>query len=102
MALDMDHLKLAIEVFRESPADKQDGYLASAHSCLDALNFNLPALSEVDRAAVAFFIAGIFTAIREVKVQELSAIMLDSGVGYTLATALLLDVMGDVNDPRGA
>lgn len=93
MALDIEQLKVTVAAFHNSATDQQALYLECARQSIGPLREALPALSDPDRAAVAYYIAGLAKQLRELRVREISDVVTDTAVGYALGAAQLLGML---------
>lgn len=94
MAFDLDRIRRIAESF-----DKlEDGEVKSftvmtTDRALEALRTALPALSDTDVAAVAWFTAELLAELRGASVADISDAITDSGIAYGVATCKLVGML---------
>lgn len=93
MALDLDRVANTVATFHEAPAKHQAHYRVCAAEARAALAESLPALTEVDQAAISWYIATLFASLRDVPLHAIADVVLDTAVGYSLGTAQLLGMV---------
>lgn len=93
MALDIEQLKVTVAAFHNADGSDQWIYLECARQSIGPLREALPALSDPDRAAVAYYIAGLAKQLRDIKVREISDVVTDTAIGYALGAAQLLGML---------
>ena len=93
MALDLDGIQNAVNHLNAQPEDLRLRSLTAAEIAVEALKEHLPALCDMDLAAVAYYVAGLLTGLREMSLREVSATVDTTAVGYSIGTALLLGML---------
>jgi hypothetical protein len=87
--LDLDALRVSVESCRElSPERRRE-----VESCRDQVLAHLgelAALNDMDKAAAAYFIVRLLKTILVLHMYEVSQVLADTTVGYTLAAAKLV------------
>lgn len=92
MALDIEQLHEALSVFANADAATHARYRVAEAQTTEQLAVALPALADDDRAAVAYYIAGLLSALRQVPLNRASDVVVDTAIGYTLTAAKLLGI----------
>lgn len=93
MALDLEHLKAAVDSFHTNDPDVQEAYAVEIEMAIRQLRAALPALTEDDLAAVAYYIATVLAAFRSVPLQCASDVLTDTAVAHSLGAAQLLGML---------
>lgn len=94
MALDLERMReVAHNYDKHASKELQLRYRAGAEMVMAQLAEDLPALSEVDRSAVAWFIAQLFVSARGVPLMKVSDMVADTSVSYSIAACRLIGLI---------
>lgn len=93
MALDLDRLTRAVDIFRDSGPEARVHYVEAMRQVVTQLQGALPALCESDLAAVSYYIAQAFASARHLSLREASDALADTAMGYSMGAAQLLGMI---------
>jgi hypothetical protein len=94
MPLNLERLKGVVDAFENVQDETQRArYLECVKIATDALAKDLPALSDLDRAAVAVYISATIATIRDLTVKEVDQVIADTVIGYSLGAAKLVGML---------
>jgi hypothetical protein len=94
--LDLDELKKAADAMRGLEGDYRLKYQRTQVQAMTNLE-ELAALNELDKAAVAYFIARTMKTILMVHMTDISDVLISTATGYTLAAAQLVGLLEPVD-----
>lgn len=87
--LDLEALRNSAEALRDASPEVRARYIGTRDQVLGFME-ELAALNDLDKAAVAYYIARVMKSVSGLHTWELSETVLNTAVGYTLAAAKLV------------
>jgi hypothetical protein len=91
--VDFERLGNALETFYAADELVHERFFRAADEVCVQLQASLPALCEADQAAVAYYIAQLVTALRDLPMRSVSDVISDTAIGYTLTSAKLFGML---------
>lgn len=97
--MNLEKLTQSLQAFESNfDSESKEAYLQEAVGLRKKLDEVFPAVSELDRAAIAWFTCEVLAAMRHLTVAQISDILTDSAMGYALLTGLYLGWIDDASN----
>lgn len=88
--MDLNSVRAVKDIYAKLEGSDKDDIARAKAIGLAALRMHLPALCDLDLAAVSWFVADVLRSIREIPAGSLGGVLTDSAGGYAMATVDLL------------
>jgi hypothetical protein len=93
LALNLERLRNSVEIYNTTTPELKKRYAECVAQATTQLQEQLPALSETDLAAVAYYIGGLLSSMRDIRLTRASDIIADTAIGYSLGAAKLVGML---------